>query len=185
MERDVWGCRPACGALEPWRRFVFYSKGNEEPLGEMLQGGQAGYPLDLGTWRSLVTHWALSERSAGAEPGRVTETRTSLLWYCLTVARVGQPSKWRVFLESVTSCCFSWVLILPYPVNRRAGSCSKPLSHIGEDQTWAKSPTAESLTVPDGIGAGRPQRTDWICLRKEEGLGAWHSRKAGQPEHQR
>ena len=59
----------------------------------MLQGGQVGYPLDLGTWRSLVTHWALSERSAGAEPGRVTETGTSLLWYCLTVARVGQPSQ--------------------------------------------------------------------------------------------
>ena len=77
------------------------------------------------------------------------------------------------------------VLILPYPVNRRAGSCSKPLSHIGEDQTQAKSPTTESLTVPDGIGAGRPQRTDWICLRKEEGMGAWNRRRVGQPERQR
>ena len=87
----------------PWSHDtgLFYSKGNEEPLGEMLQGGQVGYPLDLGTWRSLVTHWALSERSAGAEPGRVTETGTSLLWwYCLTLAHVGQPSQCGV-------CCWS------------------------------------------------------------------------------
>lgn len=42
-------------ALEPWYRFVLYSEGSGEPLGEMLWGGQVGCPLDLGTWRSLVT----------------------------------------------------------------------------------------------------------------------------------
>ena len=56
VERGVCRGSHACGALEPWHRLVFYSKGNEEPLGEMLQGDQVGCPLDLGTWRSLVTH---------------------------------------------------------------------------------------------------------------------------------
>ena len=56
----------------PWSHgsFVFYSKGNEEPLGEVLQGGQVGYPLDLGIWRSLVMHWPCRRGVLGQNLGR-------------------------------------------------------------------------------------------------------------------
>ena len=83
------------------------------------------------------------------------ETRPCCLWcWCLTLAHESQPSGCAVYvwLESVSSCCFCWVLILPYPVNGRAGSCFQALKpNWGRPDTWAKSPATKSLMVSDGI----------------------------------
>ena len=55
-------------------------------------------------------------------------------------------------------------------MNGRAGSCSEPLSHTGEDQAWAKSPTTERLTVPDGTGQEDLKGQTGSALGKR---GAW------------